>query len=134
MASIDSFVKNTLEGVSGLGPGHVAAVEQMTGVSSPFSAFSRQSWDEEKALDGFTGLQSAGFDLDIVAGSVAAVAVIEAMVISAFRAKQQTTADGLLIESVDIRQVSPDLREINIGQFRRAYDLQINFQELITNE
>lgn len=134
MGNIDGVVKDTLLTVDGLGTGHVAAVEEMRGISTPFVVFTRQEWDEERDLLDWTGLCDASYDVDIVAPSIQAVAALERKVITAFRALEQTTTDGFLIEAVAIRQASPDLREKEIGQFRRVYDLQINYQEVTTNE
>ena len=100
---LEQSIKAALEGVKGLS-GHVYTAEALR--DEPLFAFYRvRTWSEEDVLEGGTGLETAEVEVHIV------------------------QAGGVYIERVRVSQQSPDLKEMEVNKFRRAYVLRIDYQE-----
>lgn len=123
----EQSIKTALEGVKGL-KGHVYTAEALR--DEPLFAFyCIRSWDEEDALGGGTGLETAEVKIHIVAESYAAMTATAALAANAVKALRGIQAGGAYIERVRISQQSPDLKEVSINKFRRMYVLRIDYQE-----
>lgn len=123
----EQSIKTALEGVKGL-KGHVYTAEALR--DEPLFAFYRiRSWNEEDALGGGTGLETAEVEIHIVAESYAAMTATAALAANAVKALRGIQAGGAYIERVRISQQSPDLKEMSINKFRRMYVLRIDYQE-----
>lgn len=124
----EQVVKTALEAVDGQA-GKAFPLEGLKNAKAPFSFYLRQNWDEEDALDGPTGLQSATFELNFVARSYAELIALSGAAVPVLQGLQGTSHEGLYIERVQIRQASPDLKEKEVNLYRRMYVLQMNYQE-----
>ena len=124
----EELIKTALEPIDGL-LGKVFPLEAMKDAVAPFVFYLRQTWEEEDALDGPTGLQSGTFELNCVAQTYARLIALAGAVRSRLQAMQGTSHGGLYIERVVIRQASPDLKEREVNLYRRMYVLQIYYQE-----
>lgn len=124
----EQVLKNALETVDGQA-GKAFPLEGLKNAAAPFSFYLRQNWDEDDALDGPTGLQSATFEINFVARSYAELTALSGAAQSVLQALQGTTHEGLYIERVKLRQASPDLKEKEVNLYRRMYVLQMNYQE-----
>lgn len=123
----EQIIKTALEGVKGLS-GHVYTAEALR--DEPLFAFYRvRTWSEEDALEGGTGLETAEVEVHIVAGGYAAMTATAALAAAAMKGLRGIQAGGVYIERVRITQQSPDMKEMEVNKFRRAYVLRIDYQE-----
>lgn len=129
----EEIVKSTLEEISGL-PGRVFPVEALKNAQPDFVFYKSISQDEEDALDGPTGLLTAEIEVHCVAASYGALVGLCRSVRSRLRNLTGTIHGGTLIERAVVRQATPDLRETEVNLFRRAYALQLDYQEVNENE
>jgi len=129
----EEIVKSTLEGIPGLTK-RVFPVEALKNAKPDFVFYESTSQDEEDALDGPTGLLAAEIKVHCVAASYGALEGLCRSVRSRLRALTGTTHGGTFIERAVVRQVTPDLRETEVNLFRRAYALQLDYQEVNENE
>lgn len=90
--------------------------------------------DEDRDLDGPTGLWSASFEIHCVERSYSALVKLSRSVRDALQAMQGKQYPGLLIEQASVRQASPDLRESEVNLYRRMYVLQLYYQEECNDE
>ena len=124
---LEQSIKAALEGVKGLS-GHVYTAEALR--DEPLFAFYRvRTWSEEDVLEGGTGLETAEVEVHIVAGSYTAMTATAALAAAAMKGLQGVQAGGVYIERVRVSQQSPDLKEMEVNKFRRAYVLRIDYQE-----
>lgn len=124
---LEQSIKAALEGVRGLS-GHVYTAEALR--DEPLFAFYRvRTWSEEDVLEGGTGLETAEVEVHIVAGSYTAMTATAALAAAAMKGLRGVQAGGVYIERVRVSQQSPDLKEMEVNKFRRAYVLRIDYQE-----
>lgn len=124
---LEQSIKAALEGVKGLS-GHVYTAEALR--DEPLFAFYRvRTWSEEDVLEGGTGLETAEVEVHIVAGSYTAMTATAALAAAAMKGLRGVQAGGVYIERVRVSQQSPDLKEMEVNKFRRAYVLRIDYQE-----
>lgn len=124
---LEQSIKAALEGVKGLS-GHVYAAEALR--DEPLFAFYRvRTWSEEDVLEGGTGLETAEVEIHIVACSYTAMTATAALAAAAVKGLRGVQAGGVYIERVRVSQQSPDLKEMEVNKFRRAYVLRIDYQE-----
>nr|DAK97761.1 MAG TPA: PORTAL PROTEIN, 15 PROTEIN, HEAD PROTEIN, VIRAL INFECTION, TAILED.2A [Caudoviricetes sp.] len=124
---LEQSIKAALEGVRGLS-GHVYTAEALR--DEPLFAFYRvRSWSEEDTLGGGTGLETAEVEIHIVAESYAAMTATAALAAAAVKGLRGVQTGGVYIERVRVSQQSPDLKEMEVNKFRRAYVLRIDYQE-----
>ncbi len=124
---LEQSIKAALEGVKGLS-GHVYTAEALR--DEPLFAFYRvRTWSEEDVLEGGTGLETAEVEIHIVAGSYTAMTATAALAAAAMKGLRGVQAGGVYIERVRVSQQSPDLKEMEVNKFRRAYVLRIDYQE-----
>nr|DAE33664.1 MAG TPA: hypothetical protein [Caudoviricetes sp.] len=124
---LEQSIKAALEGVRGLS-GHVYTAEALR--DEPLFAFYRvRTWSEEDVLEGGTGLETAEVEIHIVAGSYTAMTATAALAAAAVKGLRGVQTGGVYIERVRVSQQSPDLKEMEVNKFRRAYVLRIDYQE-----
>lgn len=124
---LEQSIKAALEGVRGLS-GHVYTAEALR--DDPLFAFYRvRTWSEEDVLEGGTGLETAEVEIHIVAGSYTAMTATAALAAAAVKGLRGVQTGGVYIERVRVSQQSPDLKEMEVNKFRRAYVLRIDYQE-----
>lgn len=124
---LEQSIKAALEGVKGLS-GHVYTAEALR--DEPLFAFYRvRTWSEEDVLEGGAGLETAEVEVHIVAGSYTAMTATAALAAAAMKGLRGVQAGGVYIERVRVSQQSPDLKEMEVNKFRRAYVLRIDYQE-----
>ena len=123
----EQIIKTALEGVRGLsGPVYTAGALR----DEPLFAFYRvRTWSEEDVLEGSTRLETAEVEVHIVAGSYAAMTATAALAAAAMKRLRGIQAGGVYIERARITQQSPDIKEMEVNKFRRAYVLRIDYQE-----
>ena len=131
---------SALESVSMLS-GKVAALQPKKDWKAPFAFYQPTTDDEERALDGDTGLQSWTATVHLVHPTFRGLQVLCAYAKTAIRALRGTekstpeydpASEGLrgtiLIEDAEATQTSPDLFESEVGVYRRMYTVRIDFQ------
>lgn len=123
------------------GNAKVAALQPRRDWRPPFVFYIPTTDEEEKALDGLTGLQDFAANLHCVAGTHRGLLLLCQRV---KKALQEMTGwvyvasdldpgdDGLngrvLIEDISMEQSSPDLVEMDVGYYRRIYTVRIQYQ------
>lgn len=131
--TLEEVITQTLTSIESLGD-RVYPVGALKNAKPDFVFYLRRAQDEEDALDGPTGLKDAAFEIHCVAATYVRLVALSGDVQAALRHLQGTEWDGLLIERVACRQASPDLLEQEVSLYRRAFALQIDYQEVSTNE
>ncbi len=124
--TIDELIPTVLERIAGL-EHDVYPGEALKTAGERFVIYLQNTQSEEDALDGPTGLLSASFEVNAVAKTYAAMVVLAAQVQGALRSMQGKTYDNLLVERVTLR-ASPDLKETEVGLWRRLYMADIKYQ------
>ena len=109
--------------------GKVYPAEALKNATAPFVFYLQYSDDEEEALDGPTGLMSVTFEVNCVAQSFASLIWLVGAVRPALQSMQGNIYGDLLIERVSVRQASPDLKEKEVGLYRRMLQLEIHYQK-----
>lgn len=117
-----------LEPIAGLRE-KVFPAEAIKNVPAPFVFYLQHSEDEEETLDGPTGLMSADFEINCVAQNYAGLTKLVSDVRQALQSMQGVTYGDLLIERASVRQTSPDLKEKEVGLYRRMLTLAIRYQK-----
>ncbi len=117
-----------MEPIEGL-QSKVFPAEAIKNATAPFVFYLQHTEDEEEALDGPTGLMFALFEVNCVAQSYASLLWLVGAVRTALRSMQGQTYGDLLIERVSVRQASPDLKEKEVGLYRRMLQLEIHYQK-----
>lgn len=130
---VDEIAKSTLESIPGLS-GRIFPVEALKNAKAPFVFYISEAETEEDALDGPTGLFTAEIEVHCVAASYGALMGLCRSVRNKLRSLTGTTHGGTLIERAVVRVASPDLKEKEVNLFRRAYALQLDYQEVNENE
>lgn len=126
---IEGVVRERLREIE-MTSGQAYSAEALKNATPPFNFYRSRADDEEYCLDGYTGLLSADFDVHCVAITYAQIVALCGATRSALRGLQGETHNGLYIEQVIVKQASPDLKEKEVGLYRRMFSLQIKFQEV----
>ena len=124
----DKAIVTALETIAQL-QGSVYPAEALKNAAAPFVFYLQHAEDEEETLDGPTGLMSAVFEIGCVAKSYASLIWLAGAVRPALQRMQGQTYEGLLIERATVRQASPDLKEKEVGLYRRALRLELHYQK-----
>lgn len=107
----------------------VYPAEAIKNAAAPFVFYLQHTEDEEETLDGPTGLMSALFEVNCVAQSYASMLWLVGTVRPTLQSMQGRTYEDLLIERVTVRQASPDLKEKEVGLYRRMLQVEIHYQK-----
>lgn len=107
----------------------VHPAEAIKNATAPFVFYLQHKEDEEEALDGPTGLMFALLEVNCVAQSYAGMLWLCGVVRPALQSMQGQTYGDLLIERVTVRQASPDLKEKEVGLYRRMLQVEIHYQK-----
>lgn len=124
----EEAIVTALEPIDGL-QGKVYPAEALKNAAAPFVFYLQHAEDEEETLDGPTGLMSATYEINCVAQSYAVLIWLVGAVRPALQSMQGNTYEGLLIERASVRQASPDLRERDVGLYRRMLRLELRYQK-----
>lgn len=124
----EQAILTALEPIDGL-QGKVYPAEALKNAVAPFVFYLQHSDDEEETLEGPTGLMSATFEINCVAQSYATLIWLVGAVRPALQLMQGNTYGDLLIERASVRQTSPDLKEKEVGLYRRMLSLELRYQK-----
>ena len=120
--------------------GKISAMQPKKDAAAPFAFYIPNRDEEAETLAGLSGLQVWGGQLHIVAGSMRHLLLLCALVKEAVNAMPgrvyttpRTDAEPglkgrILVETVSIRQSSPDLYEAEVGLYRRIMEIQMDYQ------
>lgn len=118
----------------------VGALQPKKDWKAPYLFYIPEVDDEEEALDGSTGLQRFAATLHCVAGTHRGLQLLcqrckkalknmRGTVYSTPEHDQEAGLKGtVLIEDVTLVQSSPDLREMEVGLYRRMYNVRLDYQ------
>lgn len=124
----EEVIVAALETIDGL-QSNVYPAEALKNATAPFVFYLQATDDETEALDGPTGLMSATYEIHCVAQSYAVLLWLVGSVRPALQAMQGKIYNGLLIERASVRQASPDLKEREVGLYRRVLRLELHYQK-----
>lgn len=124
----EEIIVAALETIDGL-RSNVYPAEALKNATAPFVFYLQAADDETETLDGPTGLMSATYEIHCVAQSYAVLLWLVGSVRPALQAMQGKTYNGLLIERASVRQASPDLKEREVGLYRRMLRLELHYQK-----
>ena len=122
-------VRAAVETASGL-TGKIYHAEALKNAAPPFAFWLQEREETEQALDGYTELETAGFELHLCSRYLDELDTKAAAARSAVIGLQGTESGGVLYERVNIRQISPVIHEREIGLFRKVYEITINHQSI----
>jgi len=98
---------------------HAQALKTAT---APFIFWVQYEDDTEQALDGYTDLHSASYEIHIVAENVDALNTLSSA------AKEKIIAlQGGSFDRVDISMTSPLIDEREVNLYRKVYNIKINY-------
>jgi hypothetical protein len=118
----------------------VSALQPKKDVRPPFAFYISDADDEDRALDGDTGLQRWTGTLHLVGGTLRGLQLLCARTKKVVRDMRggvfSTPPDDadtgprgrVLIEDAVLTQSSPDLYESSVGYYRRMYTVRLDFQ------
>lgn len=95
----------------------------------PFSFWRQTGGSTEQALDGYTDLHRSIFEIHVVGRNLDEMDRLAELVLSKIISLQGMTVDGYLYERVSIQDTSPDIKDVEVNLYRRAYTVAINWQE-----
>ena len=127
MKAPDDLFPAVLEGLPGF-HAKLFPMEALKNARPPFFFYAQTREEEDGALDGLTGLRHNSYNLHAVGRTFDELQRLCRAARSALLALTGTETGGLLIESLVVRQVSPDLEEREVGYYRRMYELQVDWQ------
>ncbi len=130
----EEVILTVLEPIEGLRH-KVYPAEAIKNAAAPFVFYVQHSDDEEESLEGLTGLKEATFEINCVAKNYSELVWLVGSVRSALQAMQGRMYNDLLVERASVRQASPDIKEKEVGLYRRMLQLELHYQkEDMTNE
>ena len=124
---LEETLKAALTAVEGLS-GRVCPVVDIQKNTGPLAVYEQQDESQEYAIDGLSGLWAAVFRVHVIHGTYQKMRLLAEQVKGAIQALRQSTAGGLRIEEVSLKLASPDLYESHIQQYRRTYQVTIQYQ------
>lgn len=125
--NLEQAVVSVLEGLDGLS-GRVFPAEALKNAAAPFAFYLLDEDGEREALDGLTGLCSAALEIHCVAKNYGELTALSAAVRMALRGVGGQAFGSLFVERAVVRQRSPDIKETEVGLYRRVYALQLDYQ------
>lgn len=127
--SVFDPIRTAVENATGL-TGKVYHAEALKNVSAPFAFWIQIREETEQALDGYTSLDTSAFELHLCSSYLDQLDTMAAAARSAVIGFQGTASGGILYERVNIRQITPVIREREVGLFRKVYEITINHQSI----
>ena len=127
--SVFDPIRAAVEATTGL-TGKVYHAEALKNASAPFAFWIQIREETEQALDGYTELDTSAFELHLCSSHLDQLDTMSAAARSAVIGFQGTTSGGILYERVNIRQITPVIREREVGLFRKVYEITINHQSI----
>lgn len=126
MAVIDAIL-DAVKGIPAL-EDRVFHAEALKNASPPFAFWLQTSESTEQALDGYTALENASYELHLCARKLESLDPMVRAVRSAVIAIQGTETDRVLYERIDFRQITPEINEKEVGLFRKVYQISVDYQ------
>ena len=120
-------IKAAVENAADL-PGSVFHVEALKNAAPPFAFWLQDREETEQALDGYTELDTAGYELHICSKYLEQLNEKAAAARAAVISLQGTETDGVLYERINIRQITPVIHEREVGLYRKVYEITIEYQ------
>ena len=108
--------------------GKIYHAEALKNAAPPFAFWIQDSEETEQALDGYTELESAVYSLHLCARKLESLDPMARSVRTSVIALQGTEENGYIYERIDIRQISPDINEKEVGLYRKVYQISIDYQ------
>lgn len=124
---LEETLKNTLEEIAGL-DGRVCPVADIQHSEGPLVVFEQKDESEENAMDALTGLITAVFRIHVVHSTYERMRLLSEQVKCAAQAMRQSDHGMLYVEEVTVQLATPDLYELRVDQFRRSYQVTIQYQ------
>ncbi len=124
---LEETLKAALAAVEGLS-GRVCPVVDIQKNTGPLAVYEQQDESQEHAIDGLSGLCSAVFRIHVIHGTYQKMRLLAEQVKGAIQALRQSESGALQIEEVTVKLASPDLYEGHIQQYRRTYQVTIQYQ------
>jgi len=124
--SIDAIIISTVSGVASLS-GKVYPHEALKDAAAPFCFYLQEAGDEERALDGLTGLKGADYQVHVVAGTHLAMQTLGGAVMAALQALEGTEHDEITIQAAECRQTQPNFYESGVGLWRKPLYLHLDY-------
>ena len=109
-------------------PGRVCPVADIQHSEGPLAVYEQKEESEENAIDGLTGLATAVFLVHVIHSTYERMRLLSEQVKCAVQTMRQSTHGALYIEEVTVNLATPDLYELRVDQFRRSYQVTIQYQ------
>lgn len=129
---LDQIIEQAVAAVPGLSSNRVFPLEGLQRADPPFVLYIRQSNLAQETLDGDCELRSRRYEINCVAASYGGLNVLSRRTEGALHAMagKLYSAEGepaVLVQRVRFTQESPDLREAQVGLYRRVYALEVDY-------
>lgn len=126
--SLESIIIARVEQLSALS-GKVYPAEALQGASAPFAFYLLTADSAEAALSGLTELHIAQFEISVVTATYPQLIALAAQVKTKLWALPGAKSGNIEIQQVEVSLASPDLKEMQVNLYRRAYSLRIYYKE-----
>jgi len=124
---LEETLKAALAAVEGLS-GRVCPVVDIQKNTGPLAVYEQQDESQEHSLDGLSGLCSATFHIHVIHGTYQKMRLLSEQVKQAVQGLRQSGKGSLWIEEITVKLASPDIYESHIQQYRRTYQVTIQYQ------
>ena len=124
---VDEALKKALESVPDL-LGRVCPVADIRHSEGPLAVYEQKAESEENAMDGLTGLATAVFLVHVIHNTYERMRLLSEQAKRAVKTLRQSTHNSLHIEEVTVSLATPDIYELRVDQFRRSYQITIQYQ------
>lgn len=129
--ALEAAMVAALEAVEGLAD-RVCPVVDIHKSTGPLVVYDQRKESEERDMTGPVGLMYAQFEIHVLHSTYIKMRQLSEDVKAALKRLQGVNKAPLLIEAVEVEQITPDIREEKVGLFRRTYT--VNFYCQIKEE
>lgn len=126
--SLESIITARVEQLSALS-GKVYPAEALQNASAPFAFYRLTADNTEAALDGITELRIAQYEVSVVTATYPQLIALAAQAKAKLWALPGAKSGSVEIQQVEVSLASPDLKEMQVNLYRRAYSLRIYYKE-----
>ena len=124
---LEEYLTTALQSIDGLHE-RVCPVIDIQHSTGPIVVYEQQDESEENLIDGASGLCAAVFKIHVLHGTYEKMRLLAEWVKTTVRNLRQSKFGKLHIEEATVKLASPDLYESRVQQFRRTYQVTIQYQ------
>ena len=125
--ALEAALTSAIEALDGLDD-RVCPIVDIQKSTGPLVIYDQKRESDERCLTGRTGLLDAEFRIHVLHSTYMKMRLLAEKVKAALQSMEGSTSPPLYIEAVDVELATPDLHEIKVSLFRRAYTVRFLYQ------